>query len=189
MKYTAYALLALSAVLFAGCSSTKVQSSTLTDFDFSRVQTYEWVQAPKKILHESDTYLSENLQTALNDELAGRGWKQVQETDKADLEIVYYMKLQEHTEYAGPAGKGETQLTGGFTYSTSKGSWDYNDGQSDLSAYTIEVGTVTLLIYDAETGDKLWTGTLETRLNRTTPAEKHRKAMEKIARKIAARIP
>lgn len=189
MKYTAYALAALASLLFSGCSLTKVKSDTHSNYDFSRAKTYEWIQAPQKIMNEADTYLSENLQAALNNEFIGKGWERVQDTDKADLEIVYYMKLAEHMEYAGPADSGDPQLTGGFTYSTSKGAWSYSEEQSDLNAYTVEVGTLTLLIYDAETGGKIWTGTLETRLDNSTPLEKRQKAFAKIARKIVARIP
>jgi len=190
MKFSGYAVLALSALLLSSCSKLKVKSETLSDYDFSNVKTYEWVQAPDEIINEDDTYISENVQIALNNELSGRGWKQVLETEQADIQIVYYVKLAEHEEYAGPANSGEeSQLTGGFTYNNSKGSWGYNEGQSDLNVYTIEVGTLTLLIYDAQTGEKLWNGTLETRIEREMPIEKHKEELARVARKIISRIP
>lgn len=190
MKFSVFTLLALAALLFSGCSKLKVKSDTLSDYDFSNVKTYEWVQAPDEVINEDDTYISENVQIALNNELSGRGWEQVLETDKADIQIIYYVKLAEHEEYTGPANSGEeSQLTGGFTYNNSKGSWGYNEGQSDLNVYTIEVGTLTLLIYHADTGEKLWSGTLETRLDRTTPVDKQKEMLAKIAQKIISRIP
>lgn len=189
MKPTAYFLLALVPTLFTGCASIKVDSETHADYNFESVDSYEWVRAPKKILNEDDTYLNENVQIALNNELAGRGWTQTLETDSADVQVVYYIKLAEHKEYAGSPSQEETRVTGGFTYNTSKGTWGYNDQESDLNVYTIEVGTLTLLFYNADTGEKIWSGTLETRLDRTTPIEKQPELLRKIARKITARIP
>ncbi len=191
MKFSVLSLLALTALLFSGCAKLKVQSDTLSNYDFSNVKTYEWVQAPDEVINEDDTYLSEKVQRALNNELAGRGWKQVLETAQADIQIIYYVKLAEHEEYTGPATNSgeESQLTGGFTYNNSKGSWGYNEGQSDLNAYTIEVGTLTLLIYEAQTGEKLWKGTLETRIERELPVEKHKEELTRVARKIISRIP
>lgn len=189
MKYTAYAFLTLSAILFTGCSSLKVRSQKTSDYDFRNVKTYEWVQAPKKILNEDNTYLHENVQIALNNQLVGRGWTQVLESDKADIQIVYYIKLEEHQEYAGSPQRDDTRVTGGFTYDTNKGAWGYNEQGSDLNIYSVEIGTLFLVIYDAKTGEKLWNGTLETRLDRSTPVEKQKKMLNKIARRIAADIP
>lgn len=189
MKYTPYALLVLSAVLLAGCSSLKVRSKQVADFDFSSVQTYEWVQAPKNILNEDNTYLHENVQIALNNQLASRKWTQVMESEKADIQIVYYVKLEEHQEYAGSPSQAEPRVTGGFTYNANEGAWGYNEQQSDLNIYSVEVGTLFLVIYDSKTGEKVWNATLETRLDRTTPVEKQKKMLYKIARRITADIP
>lgn len=191
MKTPALILPLLSALMLTGCTSMKIKSDQVSDYDFSSVDTYEWVRAPEKILNEDDTYLSEDVQIALNNQLAGRSWNQVLETDKADIQIVYYIKLEEHQEYAGSPSPGndEPRSTAGFTYNTSKGTWGYNDQESDLNVYSVEVGTLTLLIYDAETGNKLWVGTLETRLDRSTPVEKRKEMLTKIARRITAKIP
>lgn len=189
MKYSSIALLALSAFLFTGCSKMKVRSQKTADYNFGNVQTYEWVQAPKNILDAEDTYLNENVQIALNNQLVGRGWTQVLESDKADIQIVYYIKLKEHQEFAGSPQRDETRVTGGFTYDTNKGSWGYNEQGSDLNVYTIEVGTLSLLIYNAKSGEVIWSGTLETRLDRSTPVEKQKKMLNKIARRIASDIP
>lgn len=190
VKYTVCTLLALSTALLSGCSLLKVQSRADRNFDFNAVNTYEWVQAPKKILEEDDTLISKNVQIALNNQISARGWKQVLDTDQADIQIVYYIKLAEHQEYAGPENSaGEPRLTGGFTYNPGKGKWGYNDKQSDLNAYTIDVGTLTLLIYDTKSGEKVWSGTLETRLDRSTPVEKQKEMLSIIAQKIISRIP
>ncbi|MDZ8119680.1 DUF4136 domain-containing protein [Pontiella agarivorans] len=189
MKNTAPFLLILSSLLLAGCSSLKVHSHQTAAFDFGPVQTYEWVQAPPKILTEEDTYMNKNLQIALNNQLVERGWTQVLSSAQADLQIVYYVKLREQLEFSGSPTQEESRLVGGFTYNTEKSNWRYNEQQSDLNVYNIEVGTLSLLIYNQKTGDPVWTGTLETRLDRSTPVEKQKKILQKIARRITAEIP
>lgn len=190
MKYSAYALLALSAALLAGCTSYKVKSKADADFDWASVSAYEWIQAPEKILDEDDTYISKNMQIALNNELTRRGWQQVLATERADIQVMYYIKLSEHQEYAGPDRQNdEARLTGGFTYSSDKGGWASTDRQSDLSVYTIETGTLYLLINDVRTKKNVWTGTIETRFDRSASLAKRKETLEAVSRKIVSRIP
>ena len=189
MKYAAPLCLSAAPALLSGCSSMKVSSELTADFNYSTVKSYEWVQAPKKILDEDDTYLNESVQKALNNVLSERGWQQTLETADADLQIVYYIKLVEHEEYTGPADSAESRVTGGFTYDKNKGNWGYKDQEPDLNVYTIEVGTLTLLLYNADSGEKIWTGTLQTRLDRTTPLDQQQRMLRKIAKKIIHKIP
>ncbi|MEI6891657.1 MAG: DUF4136 domain-containing protein [Pontiella sp.] len=187
MKYATPLCLTALIALLSGCSSMKVTSEKSADFDYSAVQTYQWVPAPQKILDEDGTLLNESLQQALNRELKAHAWKEVLTTEPADLQVVYYIKLTEHEEYTGPADNAPSRLTGGFTYN--KGSWGYKDQQPDLNVYTVEVGTVSLLLYNAKTGQKIWTGTLQTRLDRTTPLDQQQKKLHLIARKITDELP
>ncbi|MDF7801213.1 DUF4136 domain-containing protein [Pontiellaceae bacterium B1224] len=167
----------------------KVTSEEVADFDYPAAATYEWIQAPVTVLEEDDTYLNENVQIALNNALSERGWKQVLETEQADIQVVYYIKLAEQEEVTGPTETDATRVTGGFTYNKSSESWSYADQNPDLIVYTIEIGTLSLLIYDAENGQKIWSGSLQTRLDRTTPLDKQPELLRNIARKITAKIP
>ncbi|MDF7823712.1 DUF4136 domain-containing protein [Pontiellaceae bacterium B12227] len=189
MKFAAPLCLTAILALLSGCSSMKVSSKQTADFNFSSVKTFEWVQAPKKILDEDDTLLNESVQRALNNALSERGWKQVLETANADIQVVYYIKLAEHEEYTGPTDRDATRVTGGFTYKKSNESWGYTDQEPDLNVYTIAIGTLELLLYDAESGRMIWTGTLQTRLDRSTPLNQQQEMLRKIAAKITHKIP
>ncbi|QBG47729.1 DUF4136 domain-containing protein [Verrucomicrobia bacterium S94] len=190
MNRTVFFLFTLSAaVMLTGCSSLKVHSRQAVDFDFGSVKTYKWVSAPQNILNEDDTYLHENVQIALNNQLMQRGWTPVPESDDANVQIVYYIKLMEHQEYAGTPTQEESRVTGGFTYNADKGSWGYSDQPSDLNIYNIEIGTLTLLIYSAQSGEKIWDGTLETRIDRSSPVEKQQRLLNQIAFRIIDEIP
>lgn len=188
MKIIAPLLAALAVAALTGCASMKLSVHQHSDFDFSAVETYEWVKVPQKILDQNDVILNENLHKLMNNELAARGWKQVLESDEADIQIVYYIKLSEHEEYTSPPANGETRLTGGLTYSADSGHWGYNDQAPDLNAYTVEVGELVLLVYDT-TGNKVWSGNLKTKIARAQSPEKLRGMLRKAARKIITRMP
>lgn len=185
---TAFALSGIIAIL-SGCSSMKTTSERMSDYDFSTIQSYSWLDAPEEILNEEDTYVSEYLMMEIDKTLAGRDWKRVSTNEVADIQVTYYVKLAEHKEYTAPADSGETRVTGGFTYNRDSGSWNPSDQNPDLNVYTIETGTLMLHIRDAKTGDLVWTGTLKTRVDRSTPIPKQIKVFTKIANKIEAQIP
>lgn len=189
MKFIPTLLLTSALITLSGCSSMKVTSKRNGSFDFSKVKTYEWVQAPANILEEKDTYNNSNMLQALDQELAHKKWTSVFTSDEADIQVSYFIKTEKHTEYAGPSVSEEPRLTGGFTYNRNSGNWNYNNQQPDLNAYTVETGTLTLLILNAESGKLLWTGSLKTRLDRSLPADKLQKIFERIARKMIVQLP
>lgn len=189
MKFiTAISFITVSVIL-TGCSSMKVSCELNRPFDYSSVKTFQWIDAPEEVLKEDNIYTNENIQKALNNELSAKGWQQVLETPVADIQAAYYIKLEEHTEYSGPAGEPESELSGGFVYSSRDGKWNYREQEPDLNAYTVETGILHLLLYDAETGNGIWHGTLETGIDRSKPLEKQREMFRKISRKLTAQIP
>ncbi|MDF7809478.1 DUF4136 domain-containing protein [Pontiellaceae bacterium B12219] len=176
-------------LLLCSCSSTKVRSNKKTDYDFKLVKTYQWVPASEEIQEEDDTYLNNSMADALNNQLTARGWQQVEQAAEADIQLTYYIKLKEQKEYAGPGPNEAHQVQGGVTYSKDSKSWGYKEPDTNLSLYLVEIGTLHLQITDTEFGDLLWTGTLETQLDRSTPVEKQKEVMQKMARKIIAKVP
>lgn len=184
MKHTATLMALVFTTILLGCSSMKVTSEKAAQFDFSAVRTYEWVQAPEEIMNQDDTLLDASLQQALNNELAARGWKQTLETSEADIQVVYYIKLCEQERYSEPPSSEEASMTGGFTFNRNTETWGYRNNEPDLNVYSVEIGTLSLLFYDAKTGEKVWTGSLQTKLERSAPIEKQRERIRLVAHKI-----
>ncbi|MEN7973837.1 MAG: DUF4136 domain-containing protein [Verrucomicrobiota bacterium] len=179
--------LALAAGILSGCSSMKATSEHDKKFDFGRIETYQWIDGPEEILNEADTYITEDIQAALNIELGNQGLKQVPDTDKADVQVAYYMKLREEVAYS--ANHDNRDFSGGFVYSRENSSWNYAERDPDLNAYTIETGTLTVLIYDTRTGNRIWRGNLQTKIDRSDPNEKKQALIRKAAEKLIARFP
>ena len=181
-----YALLALI-VFVTGCSSMKVTSERDEAFDFSQIQTYQWIDGPEEILNKADTYINEDIQKALNTELVNRGLRQT--SDAADVQVAYYVKLREEMQYTDPAERNEHDFSGGFVYNRDGSGWNYAEREPDLNIYTVEIGTMTVLIYNTETGERVWRGTLQTELDRSQPKEKKEARIRAAATKLMARLP
>ncbi len=182
---TVLPLLAALAVL-SGCGTTKTTSERDRDFDFSRVQTYQWIDGPAEILDEADTYINEDIRQALDTELARRGLRPAME---ADMQVAYYVKLKEGHEYTSPATHDDRDFSGGFVYRRESKSWSYDEREPDLNVYAIEIGTLTMLVYDAETGKRIWKGTLKTEIDRSQPKDNQQTRIRTAAEKLMARFP
>ncbi len=189
MNIKTAALLATALSLLAGCSSMKVDSQRIGTYDFASAQTFQWIGAPAEILDEDDTYLSEDMQRALTAAFAARGWAEAGTPEASGLKVSYYIKLKEHQEYTTPAGEEERNFSGGLTFKKDGGKWAYEERQPDMTIYNVEVGTLHLTLADAQTGMAVWTGTLQTKLDRSRPIEKQRELFRQVAEKITARIP
>ena len=53
-------------LLVSGCARMKVSSEIESDYDFSRILTYQWIEPSRDILEQEVAYLNQNLQQALN---------------------------------------------------------------------------------------------------------------------------
>jgi len=187
MKYAAPLFLSAAITLLSGCTGMKVSTNHDGSYDFGQIATYEWVDAPEEIQKQDDTYLNVDIQKALNNQLALKGWKQVLETTAASIQVVYYIKLAEHEEYT-TANQNEREFSGGFVYNRDK-KWGYEEREPDLNVYTVEIGTLTVLLYDVKTGDRIWKGSLKTKLDRSRPIESQKETIRKVAQKLMDRIP
>lgn len=185
---TALPLLAALAFM-AGCGTMKTTSERDRGFDFGSIQTYQWIDGPAKILNEADTYINEDVQQALDAELTKRGLRPVAGDATADVQAAYYMKLKEEVEYTSPAKQDDRDFSGGFVYRRESKSWSYDEREPDLNIYAIEVGTLTVLLYDAETGKRIWKGTLKTEIDRSQPKSNQQKRIRTAAEKLMARFP
>jgi len=174
--------------LLSGCAKMKVTSDR-TDYDFSAVKTYEWIPGPADILGEEDTYLSEEIQQALNNQLSAKGWKQVLAASEASIQVAYYVKLAEHKEYANSDPEDQRDFAGGFVYNQGNKNWRYEEREPNLQVYTVETGTLTVLMHDAKSGEQIWRGSLETKLDRTKPMSEQKDALRKVSRALLDKVP
>ncbi|VGO19841.1 DUF4136 domain-containing protein [Pontiella sulfatireligans] len=172
MKSSFNCAIIASACMLTGCSSLKVTSSSTPGYDFTAIKTYEWVECPEEITKEHHLYINENFKKSLNNELSARGLKQVLDTTEAEVQTTYYITLAEHEEYTGPSSAEESTVTSGFSFNSQNKSWNLKEQESGLNAYTVEIGTLTMLLYDAKSDELVWEGAIKGKIDRTKPLEK-----------------
>lgn len=180
------ALIAMS-LLAAGCASMKVTSDKADGYDFSSAKTYRWIPGPEDILNEKDTFINEDIQRALDDGLQKAGLENTETT--ADMHVAYYLKLKEQLEYTDTGTHTDRDFTGGFVYNRDSSNWSYQEREPDLNVYAVEIGTLTLLAYDAKTGQRIWRGTLRTKLDRSRPEEEQQALIAAVAEKLMEHFP
>ena len=188
MKFNTVLALAFATGILSGCSSMKATSEHDREFDFGKIQTYQWIDGPEEILDTADTYINGDIQKALDTELANRGLRQTSDENVADVQVAYYIKLKEHQEYAS-IDMSDRDFSGGFIYSRENSNWGYAERDPDLNAYTVEIGKLTVLIYDADTGKRIWRGNLQTEIDRSRPPDKQQARIRAAAKKLIARLP
>ena len=93
MKLTPFAACITALLFLSGCARMQVSYEIDPAYEFGRIQTYQWIEPPRELLEQDDTYLITDLQRALNNELGARGWKQVLEADDATVKIAYYIRI------------------------------------------------------------------------------------------------
>lgn len=187
MKFTPVSAYIAALLLLSGCARMKVSSETEPGYDFSQVRTYAWVEPAPEILEQPETHLNKRLQQALNNELAARGWKQVLEAGGATVQVTYYVTIREHQEYVEPVSSSDSEFSGGLVYN--KDGWNYEEREPEQLVYTVETGTLRLTVTDTASGDRVWQGTLQTKLDRSAPIEKQQELFQLAARKLFKTLP
>lgn len=187
MKLKALAPLLLSTSILAGCGTMKATSERNPAYPFSTIKTYRWINDPAKTPDDASPYLTADTLKALDSELAQRGLQST--PTRADVHATYYIQLKEELEYASSERPGESHFSGGLVYNRKTSQWKYEERKPDLTAYTIEIGTLTLLFRDAKTGDPIWRGTVKEKLDRSLPKEQQLEQIYRATKKLMARFP
>ena len=187
MNIKTLSILALSALLLAGCAHMKVRSEPDTAYDFSAVKTYQWVPGPSAVLEKSNTYVIQDLQDALDTEFQKKGLHLVSTNQTPDIHVAYYLKLKDSKRTSRTSDDLSREFSGGLVR-TSDG-WKYEELKPDINVYMIEEGTLVLLVYDAKTGTRVWRGTLQTEIDRSRGPEERLRVFQTAARKLLDRYP
>jgi hypothetical protein len=173
-------------LLAAGCNTMKTTVERDSSFDFATVHTYQWIDGPAKILESADAYTNDDVPLAIDQEFALRHLEKV--STNADVQVAYYLKLKEQKEYTN-IDQQERDFSGGFVYNRDSKGWNYEERQPDINVYTVEMGTLALLVYDAKSGKRVWRGTLKTKIDRSRSREEQIELILDASKKLMEKFP
>ena len=184
-----FALLVPALLLVAGCASIKVSSEVDPQYDFSSAKTYRWTMPPSNTVAYVNLYLERIIHEEIDRALAARGLT-MRDDKKTDWIVTAWLQLHEQQEYADTSDAEPDQpiLAGGLTRAAD-GGWTYAERGPDVNAYIVELGTLTVLVFDGKTGRCVWRGTAKTKIDRSRSDEERRKIIREAVDRLMARFP
>jgi hypothetical protein len=166
-------------LLLPGCSLTTVNYDYDTDFDFSSLKQYRWLEIPADF--PASEIMVQRIKKAVNQQMETKGFKQVSESPDFLISLQGFRDIVRQGVERGTVYQG-------YSRGHSQG---YNRGYDRrLEVYEYEEGTLTLTIINT-TGDNLiWqgmaTGIIEP--DRSTEA-KEKRTQEVVAKLLANFLP
>jgi hypothetical protein len=176
-------LLVFFAVLFAACSGTPTTPAANTDFsqnfDFSRVKNIAIQPIDRAVLSTimvSDIQIT-NINQAITDELAHRGFKVVQSNADADLLLTWHLVTKERTDVSS------------YDTSTRYNCWNCRAGPAEVSATYVTQGTFIVDMVDPVRLQSVWRSVFESRLSGQPNAAEAEANRRGAASAVFARFP
>jgi hypothetical protein len=184
---TFFALLAIQALL-SGCANMTASSVCNPSYDFSRVKSYQWIEAPAEFMETGEAYVDLEMQKALNNELAAMGWKQVLDASEATIQAAYCIHIESHKEFSEILSEDGREFSGGMVFNRDRDEWNFEEREPNRIEYEVETGTFHFLLHHAENGEWIWHGTVEAEIDRSLPADERNKLFIQIAGKLAEEL-
>lgn len=172
MKKLFFVVTSLFIFLAEGCSDLKITSDYDRSADFSNLKTFniishhEGAPVPNEISRLSISYIEESI----IDEMMDRGYTL---SDNSDIEVYYYIKLSETTEYqATTVGTyGGNPYYGGSPYY-----YGYHGGYGYTSTYVqaidVTEGALIIELVNSSTEKALWQGVATKSVAQTSPSDR-----------------
>jgi hypothetical protein len=177
--------LAVSTLLPAAAMAQKVSYDYDRDQNFARLQTYAFKDIPTKetVTSETTTYdapfVKERIQEAVASQLEARGMRR--DNEHPDVYVVTRQTFETRQDYTvySPYGWG-------WGYG-----WGYGwgPGYTDVQVRDIIVGTLTIDLRNAATGELIWRGVGVKTVHPTSKPERRDKRVVKVVAKIFKNYP
>ena len=142
--------------------------------NFSSYKTYNWIDY--KRVEPGDQLLDQDIKRAVDARLAGKGLRLVD--SGGDLVIGYQAGISQEKEFDGLG-------TGGW------GGWGgpFGLGNGRVTTSTIDVGRLTIGLFDPASKQLVWRGVASKTLNLSKDPDKNYRALEKALAKLFKNYP
>lgn len=177
-----------SIILLGSCSTVKFNSQKDGDVDFSKFKTmsyYGWTKESDSILNEFD---KKRIESAFAQEFKDRGLTFVEKG--GDLIVSLFIVVDQKTgttAYTNHYGAGGPYgYYGGYRYGARWG-WGMGYATTSYSEYDYMVGTLVCDVFDAETKNLIWQGTVSGQID-DNPKNRERN-IPRIAKELMKRYP
>jgi hypothetical protein len=135
MRATSFLPLVAVAALI-GCATAQVTTDWDRDTSFGDYHTYAWTDTPQMEAMQHGTLLDRRLRSAVEDQLAAKGFRKLEATGDADVLLVYHAGVRDRIDVQ---------------------QWGYVARRSDVRQY--QEGTLVIDVVDARSKSLVWRGT------------------------------
>ncbi len=148
--------------------------------DFTKYKTYKWEKHPKSI--DVDEITLGQLAKGFDAALATKGLTR-QDSGATDLVIVFQIAVKQEKQMTAID-------TGGYGYGPRwRGGWYGGTGMTTATTNTINIGSVVLDMYDAQSKGLVWRGMVSNTIDEQAKPDKRQKTIDKAAAKLMKNYP
>jgi hypothetical protein len=142
-----------------------VKSDYDTRVDFKKFKTYAWLAQGDSVLnrHRADKAFGDYITYYAGQELKSRGMRM--DTLRPDAIFMFFTNVQEVTTYSQSPSLSVGVGVGGPGYYAYGG---VPVAGGNITAHTTEDGLLKFVMFDAQTGDEVWTGMMEKEFKTST---------------------
>jgi len=138
--------------------------------DFSKYHSYRWVQVQGDT-SQVDQILDQEIKQAIDKQLAAKSLAK-KDGDPVDLYVAYQVAVQQERELNAYGAPG----------------WRFG-GMANVTTTTIDVGTLTVDVYDPAQKQLLWRGSATESVDKSTSPEKKQAQLDKAMAKLLKNFP
>lgn len=165
--------LAVASVMLVG-TIARAQSGG-NDFsrvpDFSRYKTYAWVRG----INLDDETNHTRIVQAIEAQLASKGLRRVESTDRADVLVAYHARFDRGVQFRAFSSGWDSYRPGAVSY--------------PASAEEFRLGTIAVDIVDARTETLVWRGMASGEVDVTANSGQQEKGIKRAAAKVFKNYP
>ena len=170
-----YTIVILSlSFLLSGCSMTTVNYDYDTDFDFSNLRHYGWLDTPDDF--PASEIVVQRIKNAVDQQMDAKGFKQVSKSPDFLISLQGFRDIIRQGVERGTVYQGYNR--------------GYNRGYDRRTeVYEYEEGTVTLTIINAEGDNLIWQGSATVIIEPDRSTEAKEKKTQEVVAKLLANFP
>lgn len=173
----------LVVMLFGAYAAAQdVRYNYLPGTDFSKYQTYKWVQVPG--VQYPNQLVDVQIKQAIDAQLSLKGLHRI-EGDSPDLYVTYQAAINQEKQWNAYSTGGGYWGYGGW------GGWGGMGGMetTTVTSSTINVGSLNIDIYDVATKKQVWRGEATKTLKNEKKPEKRQRNLDKAMAKLMKNYP
>jgi hypothetical protein len=172
--------IAVAALLLAACSSVQVSTDYDPGTDFSGLKNYAWLAQNVNAsgdLRLDSTLLNERIRSAVEAQLAERGYKKVA-AGQVDFLVAYHTAVERKIDI-------DTMYRG---YGYGPHDWGWGAGHETV-VYEYDEGTLLLDVLDPKAHRLLWRGSASAVVSEQSTPKKRTKLINEAVAKLLDRFP